>query len=98
MGDLRETAIATDAYEAIRPIGGKFWHELDDMTRTLAICAARNALARIEALEAGLRTAFEAIDSLPNDALGTGGDGRGNEWPLREELLHNLHSLLSGWE
>lgn len=34
-----------DVWEAMRPIGGTFWHELDERTRTLAVACYKDALA-----------------------------------------------------
>jgi hypothetical protein len=54
----RARQIAQESYDAIRPTGGKFWGELDDMTQTLAIVAARDAILALTPVEgAGEREA-----------------------------------------
>jgi len=47
----RARQIAQESYASIRPTGGKFWGELDDMTQTLAIVAARDAILALTPVE-----------------------------------------------
>lgn len=50
----RAGIVARNAWDAIRPVGGKFWRELPDDMQTLAICSARDGyeLGRDNALAA----------------------------------------------
>lgn len=57
--DYIARAIAKAAWEAIRPVGGKFWSELPDDMQTLAVCAARDGYSN-------------ALSQPAPDAVGTG--------------------------
>jgi len=42
-----------DVWEAMRPIGGTFWHELDERTRALAVACYKDALSSRTSPEPG---------------------------------------------
>lgn len=48
----------------------------------------------ISRLRMAVRVAFDALKSLPEDALGYGQDDDGR-WPLRDELMRNLDEALT---
>jgi len=54
------------------------------------------AQVEIARLRAALTEACWAIDSLPADALGMANDGNRYQWPVRDELLAKMRSVLAG--
>lgn len=73
---------------------------MDDLVRLVERLRERSqsinheAADAIEQLQRQLADAVKANESLPEDALGVGGDGNGTHWYLRDELLHNLRAAI----
>ena len=63
--------------------------------------AFRDAKARVEQLEAQLRSARAAIASAPDDTWGTNAEGdfdtpgASRSWPIKDELLHYIDEALA---
>jgi len=54
----------------------------------------REAQAEVARLQAALKKACEAIDSLDDDALGMANVGNRYQWPIKSELLTYLRAVL----